>query len=447
MTLRLIGSYLRSDWFASGQILQRAVTEGLLDRFGAIDDSEGGNTQRLNLNGIFQWKPTEDQFVQLQTYASYYTLDLFSNFTFFLVDPVNGDGIQQVDRRWYGGVDARYERQDTLFDVRTVSTAGLQYRIDGPRVTLALHADRKRLAITQDVDILEQSVSPWVRFDLAPHPLPWLRLVTGARGDVFFYDVRDVLEGANGSLSGTATRAIPSVKANLILGPWLGTELFANYGTGFHSNDARAVILDPRLDALARARGYEFGVRSRPHPRVQLSAKMWFLDLDSELVFVGDEGTTEPRGASHRVGGEFWLGIRLFDWLSFNGNVTVTRSTFDNGDAVPLAPRTTAYADLTARWPWGLSASLSMNYVGPRFLTEDRSVVGSGYTVVNFVARYHYKAIEAFLNLQNLFNQQYEETQFYYTSRLRNEPPQGVADIHFTPGSPFSVLGGLAVRF
>jgi outer membrane receptor protein involved in Fe transport len=268
-----------------------------------------------------------------------------------------------------------------------------------------------------------------------------------SRGRLLLRRARCVLEGANGSLSGTATRAIPSVKANLILGPWLGTELFANYGTGFHSNDARAVILDPRLDALARARGYEFGVRSRPHPRVQLSAKMWFLDLDSELVFVGDEGTTEPRGASHRVGGEFWLGIRLFDWLSFNGNVTVTRSTFDNGDAVPLAPRTTAYADLTARWPWGLSASLSMNYVGPRFLTEDRSVVGSSYTVVNFVARYHYKAIEAFLNLQNLFNQQYEETQFYYTSRLRNEPPQGVADIHFTPGSPFSVLGGLAVRF
>ena len=245
----------------------------------------------------------------------------------------------------------------------------------------------------------------------------------------------------------SAVRSIPSVKANVVLGPWYNTEFFANFGTGFHSNDARAVILDPGLDALARAQGYEFGVRVRPHPRVQASATYWALNLASELVFVGDEGTTEPAGASRRQGVEFSTQVQLFDWLTFNGNFTYTRATFDNGDAVPLAPRWTALADLTARWPWGLSMDLAMIYLGPRYLTEDRSVVARGYTLTTLTARYRYKTIEAFLSMNNLFNQNYSEVQLYYTSRLRGEPPQGVTDIHFTPGTPFSVFGGLAVRF
>jgi hypothetical protein len=144
--------------------------------------------------------------------------------------------------------------------------------------------------------------------------------------------------------------------------------------------------------------------------------------------------TSPRRAARHREGPET-------DWLTFNGNFTITRANFDNGDTVPLSPRTTAYADLTARFPWGLSASLDANYVGPRFLTEDRSVSGDGYTLLNFVARYRDKFLEAFVNLNNLLNQKYQEVQFFYTSRLRGEPVEGVADIHFTPGAPFSVFG------
>jgi outer membrane receptor protein involved in Fe transport len=447
MTLRFTATYLRSDWFASGQIPERAVRENLIGRFGSIDDSEGGNTQRLNLNATFAWKPSDNQLVLAQAYASCYTLDLFSNFTFFLRDPENGDGIEQVDKRWYGGLDTRYEREDTLFGVRVTSTAGLQYRIDGPSLILANQADRHRLSFVESVNIVEQSFSPYLKLDFRPSQVPWLRLITGARGDIFTYDVRDTSQGAGTPINGKAVKAIPSVKASLALGPWHQTELFANFGTGFHSNDARAVILDPTLDALARAEGYEFGIRTRPFPRLQLALTYWALNLWSELAFVGDEGTTEALGPNRRLGGEFSARVELLDWLTFNGNFTITRANFDNGDTVPLSPRTTAYADLTARFPWGLSASLAVNYVGPRFLTEDRSVSGDGYTLLNFVARYRYKFLEAFLNLNNLLNQKYDEVQFFYTSRLRGEPVEGVADVHFTPGAPFSVFGGLAVRF
>jgi outer membrane receptor protein involved in Fe transport len=429
----LWASHLRSDWFASGQVPSRAVRADLIDRFGAIDNSEGGDTQRTSVNGTLRWRPSETHLVTVQTYAQYYALNLFSNFTFFLNDPDNGDGIEQFDRRVVAGLDARYEHRAKAFGFDLTSTAGAQYRIDTPRVILARQVDRQRLERTQDVNIVEQSYSPFVRFDVIP--LQWLRLVTGARGDIFHYDVKDNLDGAGGRLTGNETRAVPSVKANLILGPWLNTEFFANFGTGFHSNDARAVILDPRLDALARAQGYEAGVKTRPHPRVELSATYWRLDLDSELVFVGDEGTTEPRGPSRRVGGELATRVRLLDWLTFSCDVTVTRAEFENGDAVPLAPRLTARADLTARLPWGLATSIGMRHLGDRFATEDREQKARGYTLFDFVARYRYRALEAFVSMENIFDQKYREAQFFFTSRLLGEPAEGVDDIHFTPGT------------
>src|SRR5882724_50665 len=439
-------SYLRSSWFGSGQIPARAVRAGLIDRFGSIDNSEGGRTERASVNGQIRFKPTEADLVTVRAWGQYYSLDLFSNFPFFLDDPANGDGIKQTDRdRLVGGLDTRYEHRGTVLGVPVQSMAGVQYRVDRARVILGTQADRHLLARTQDVSVVEQSVSPMVKLDLAP--LPWLRVVTGARGDLFHYDVRNNLTDSAERLDGNQTRAVPSVKANLVLGPWYETEFFANFGTGFHSNDARAVILDPRLPALPQARGYEFGVRSKIFPRVEVSATYWALDLKSELVFAGDDGTTEARGPSHRQGWEVTTRIRLLDWLTWNGNVTLTDSAFDNGQAIPLAPRMTARADLTARLPWGLSASAAMRYVSSRYADESRQQIARGYTLFDLSARYRYKNLEAFLSVENLANAEWREAQFFFESRLTGEPAGGVPDIHYTPGNPRTFLGGLALRF
>jgi hypothetical protein len=435
-------SYLWSDSFASGQIPARAVRSGLVDRFGAIDNSQGGNTQRLNFNADLRWRLAENQSVSLHTYAQYYALDLFSNFTFFLNDPVNGDGIRQIDRRWVAGFDAAYENRLRVAGVPVTATGGFQFRVDTPRVVLANQTDRHETSRTQDVDITETSYSPFVKVDALP--LPWLRVMAGIRGDIFHFDVRDNL---GGGLEGSEIRARPNVKANLILGPWLRTEFFANFGTGFHSNDARAVVMDPQGPALPTALGYEFGLKSRPHPRVDLSATYFVLDLESELVFVGDEGTTEASGPSRRQGVELAGRVRILDWLYFSGDITLTRARFDNGDAVPLAPRLTARAELTARFPWGLSSSLGLRALGERYATEDREQTARGYTLFDFTARYRYKWVEAFLSVENLADVDYREAQFYFTSRLQNEPAAGVADTHFTPGNPRSFLGGLAIRY
>jgi outer membrane receptor protein involved in Fe transport len=439
-------SYLRSSWFGSGQIPARAVRAGLIDRFGSIDNSEAGRTERASVNGQLRFKPSEADLVTVRAWGQYYSLDLFSNFTFFLDDPANGDGIKQTDRdRLVGGLDTRYEHRGTVLGVPVQSMAGVQYRVDRSRVILGTQADRHLLARTQDVSFVEQSVSPMVKLDLAP--LPWLRVVTGARGDIFHYDVRNNLTDSAERLDGNQTRAVPSVKANLVLGPWYETEFFANFGTGFHSNDARAVILDPRLPALPQARGYEFGVRSKILPRVEVSATYWALDLKSELVFAGDDGTTEARGPSHRQGWEVTTRIRLLDWLTWSGNVTLTDSAFDNGQAIPLTPRMTARADLTARLPWGLSASAAMRYVSNRYADESRQQIARGYTLFDLSARYRYKNLEAFLSVENLANAEWREAQFFFESRLPGEPAGGVPDIHYTPGNPRTFLGGLALRF
>jgi hypothetical protein len=449
LKLSLWGSYYQADWHGSGEIPLRAVREGVIDRFGAIDPSEGGSTQRINLNGEIVWRPRDDHTLTARAYATYYRLSNFNNFTLFLdhPDPAVGDGINQRDRRWLAGFDAQYEVKSRPFGLDLTSTAGLQYRIDTPHVVLATDTQRHQTGRTQDVKIVEQSVSPFLKFDLLPHEK--VRLVAGLRGDVFDYDVTPYVDTSGSHLDGRVTRGRANYKANLALGPWANTEFFANFGTGFHSNDARAVVADPSRDALPTATGWEFGFKSRLLPRTELSATYWFLNLASELVFVGDAGTTEASGRSRREGIEFGARVRVLDWLTFTGNFTyTTKAEFvDTRQAVPLAPVWTARADLTARLPWGLASSVEMRYLGDRPADPDRTAVARGYTLFNWTTRYRYRDVEAFLSVENLTDTRWREAQLFFTSRLPGEPAAGVADVHFTPGLPRSVTGGIALHF
>jgi outer membrane receptor protein involved in Fe transport len=447
LKLSLWGSYYQADWHGSGEVPLRAVREGVIDRFGSIDPSEGGSTQRFNLNGELSWKPREDHRLTARAYLTHYRLNLFNDFTLFLNDPVGGDEINQRDQRWLAGFDTQYAIASRPFGIELTSTAGLSYRIDTPHVVLANATQRHLTSRTQDVKITEQSISPFLKLDLLP--VDKVRLVAGIRGDVFDYDVRQSVDTTEGSLNGRVTRGRPNYKANLVLGPWASTEFFANFGTGFHSHDARAVIANPSLEALPTATGWEFGFKSRILPRTELFATYWFLNLDSELVFVGDEGTTAASGRTRREGIEFGAKVQLLDWLTFTGNFTyTTKAEFvDTRGAIPLAPIWTARADLTARLPWGLASSLEMRHLGDRPADPDRTAVAKGYTLFNWTTRYRYRDLEAFLSVENLTNVRWRESQFFFTSRLPGEPAAGVADIHFTPGTPRSFLGGIALHF
>ena len=449
--LSLTATFHKAQWNASGEIPLRAVQDGSLDRFGAIDPSEGGKTLRSTAKLNYHYDTTSGGQFFANAYGQYYRLDLFTNFTFFLNDPVNGDGIQQSDRRVMYGGDLGYKQQGEVLGVPSIGTVGFQTRVDNIHARLGTQTTRMPTGTTTDSDILEASYAPFVKAEV--QPTSWMRLAGGLRGETFTFDVRNRCPTCAEQPAGRTSSGIVLPKMNLILGPWASTEFFANYGEGYHSNDARSAVA-PGSSPLARAKNYEVGVRSKPWGTegVEFIATLWRLDLKSELVFVGDEGTTEIRGASRREGVEVAARGQVWGPIYFNGSVTWTKAEFRNGDAIPLAPEVTAYGAVLVRWPEGLTSQLQATYLGVRPLTEDRSVNAPSWIDFDLSERYQlpiklaYGRLEAFLFIQNLFNTKWEQAIFAFDSQLRNEAAP-VNGIHFVPGNPRMFMGGVAWYF
>lgn len=449
--LSVTATFLKSQWNASGEIPLRAVHDGTLERFGAIDPTEGGKTLRSTARLNYHYDTTSGGQFFANVYGQYYRLDLFTNFTFFQNDPVNGDGIQQVDRRVMYGGDLGYKQRGDVLGLPSVGTIGVQSRADDIHARLGTQTKRTPTGTTTDSDILEASYAPFMKGEI--QVTPWMRLAGGLRSETFTFDVRNRCGTCVEQPAGRKNSSIVLPKMNLILGPWASTELFVNYGEGYHSNDARSAVA-PGSSPLARARSYEVGVRSKPFGAdgLELIATLWQLDLKSELVFVGDEGTTEIRGASRRRGVEVAARGQVWGPLYFNGSVTYTNAEFRNGDAIPLAPEITAYGALLLKWPEGLTSQLQATYLGVRPLVEDRSIKSPAWMDVDLSERYQlpvklpHGRMEAFLFIQNVFNTKWEQATFAFASQLRNEPAP-VTDIHFVPGNPRMVMGGLAWYF
>lgn len=451
--LSLTGTLQKSKWNASGEIPLRAVNDGMLDRFGAIDPSEGGNTLRSTAKLNYHYDTTSGGLFFANAYGQYYRLDLFTNFTFFLNDPANanGDGIQQSDRRVVYGGDIGYKQRGEVLGLPSIGTIGFQTRVDNIHARLGTQTTRMGTGTTTDSDILEASYAPFVKAEV--QPTSWMRLAGGLRAETFTFDVRNRCAACVEQPAGQTSSGIVLPKMNLILGPWASTEFFANYGEGYHSNDARSAVATGS-SPLARAKSYEVGVRSKPWgpEGVELLATLWRLDLKSELVFVGDEGTTEIRGASRREGVEVAARGQVWGPLYVNGSFTWTHAEFRNGDAIPLAPKYTAYGAVILKWPEGLTSQLQATYLGVRPLIEDRSMTSPSWITFDLSERYRlpitllHGRMEAFLFVQNLFNTEWEQAIFAFESRLRNEAAP-VNDIHFVPGNPRTFMGGVAWYF
>lgn len=449
--LSLTATFLQSKWNASGEIPFRAVTSGALDRFGAIDPSEGGNTLRSTGRLNYHYDTTRAGQFFANAYGQYYRMDLFTNFTFFANDPVNGDGIQQSDRRVLYGGDVGYKQHGELWGIPTIGTIGVQARVDDAHIRLGTQRTRASTGTTTDSNILSGSYAPFVKVEV--QPWTWIRVIGGLRWETFTFDVRNVCALCARRPEGHTGSGILLPKMNVVLGPWARTELFINYGEGFHSNDARSV-LQPGAAPLARSRSYEIGVRTRPWgpDGLEFTVTAWRIDLQSELLFVGDEGTTEIRGPSRRQGFEVSARGQVWGPLSVNGSFTWTHAKFRNGDAIPLAPEFTAYGAAILQWPEGLTSQLQATYLGVRPLVEDQSIKSPSWITFDLSERYRvpvklpYGRLEAFLFVHNLLNTKWEQAIFAFDSRLRNEST-AVTDIHFVPGNPRTFMGGMAWYF
>jgi outer membrane receptor protein involved in Fe transport len=440
------------DWNGSGQIPLREVEAGRLDRFGSEDPTEGGNSSRHSASLRFRSSAGPRSDFEASAYVISYRLALFSDFTFFAEDPVHGDQIEQEDRRLVAGVNAAYHVQGDLLGLTWNGTAGLDMRNDAIANALSHTEKRRKISKVVDADIEESGLGVYAQEEVSP--LPWLRLVGGMRADYFGFDVTDNLQQLSDTVPGTSgvkSSSIFSPKLNAILGPFYKTEFYLNYGQGFHSNDARGVVRseDP-VTPLTKATGYELGLRTALVPRLDLAASLWRLDMRSELVWVGDEGGTEARGPTRRIGYDAEARFQVLPWLWLDADLTQSDAVYTgnagNGDAVALAPTTTFAGGVSARHRSGLKGSLRVQSIADRPATEDKSLTAEGFTVVDLGLGYRWRNVEADLSIANLFDTEWREAQFANESRLKGEAAP-VEDIHFVPGTPFQAQGGVRVYF
>ena len=445
-------------WHSTDQVPVRAINQKLIDRLGEIDPSDGGNSQRYGLNG--EWhRGTDNEATRVSAYANYYDLDLFSDFTYFLDDPVRGDQFEQKDRRVYLGLNASQTWRFKVFGFDTKNTVGLQERTDLLRNGLYHTDDRVRLGTTRQDVIDETRVGPYLENKTAW--LPWLRTVAGFRADVFAYHDNDTFD----HVSGGGTAAVVSPKLSLVLGPWYKTEFYLNGGYGFHSNDVRATVGPPipgvegtgNARLLVKSKGAEFGVRTTAVPGLQSSLTLWLLDLDSELVFAGDTADNEPSRPSRRWGVEWANFYTPTPWMTLDLDFAYSNARFTDRDPagpwVPEAIETVldagiAFHDLGMGWQKGFYGGLRLRFFGPRTLIEDRSQRSDSTTLVYLQLGYRFNAHwEVNFDVFNLFDSQDSDIDYYYASRLPGEPAAGVNDIHTHQSEPREFRGSVTYRF
>jgi hypothetical protein len=436
-----------NQWDASDQIPARAVTSGLIGRFGQIDGTDGGHTQRYSLSG--SWRHAGASSVQdVQVFGIYSDLSLFSNFAYFLDDPVRGDQFNQRERRVVLGGSATHSQPVETLGRSHVLKLGFQTRAD-IITDLGLHHTqaRARLGTMRQDDVREWGTGVWLQAESRWRP--WFRSVLGIRGDVYTFDV----SGDRPENAGHHTAGIVSPKASLVFAPSAETELYLSGGLGFHSNDARGTTITvdpvtgnpaPQVDPLVRSRGAEFGIRASPVRSWRSTLSLWALNLNSELLFIGDGGTTEPSAASRRRGITWANFYRPIPQLSFDADLSFSHARFTGvptGAAhIPGALESVVAAGVTwAPKVSGPFGSIRVRHFGSYPLIEDNSVRATATTMVNAEAGFLVSGIRVQASILNVLNTVANDIQYYYTSRLASEPAGGVDDVHFHPVEPRQV--------
>ncbi|MDR2877999.1 MAG: TonB-dependent receptor [Chromatiales bacterium] len=443
-------SAYQSRWQATDQIPQRAVDGGLIGRYGSLDPTSGGDTHRYALSA----KGGNDFSAGRLDYTIYgidYGMQLYSNFTYAMEDPLRGDQFEQYDDRHVYGGSAKWEQPLTIGEREFLWRAGIDTRNDDiSPVGLYLTEKRVRYETVREDHVNQWMTGIWT--SLSTQVTSWMRAEVGARADRYDFDVKS----DNPLNSGKDNASIANPKLALSFGPWADTEFFAAAGGGFHSNDARGGVIsvDPsdgvtpveRVTPLARARGYEIGMRSALIPFSQVSLSLWQLDLASELLFVGDGGTTEPSRPTRRRGVELGVYARPMQWLIIDADYAWSKARFrdddDAGNYVPGALVDTASLGVTANAAHGWFSAARLRHLGAAPLIEDNSVRSSASTMVNLdVGRHITEHWTVTLSLFNVFDTKANDIAYYYESQL---PAIGAApaeaapveDIHFHPVEP-----------
>lgn len=444
-------SYL-NDWDASDQIPLRAVENGSLSRWGNIDPTVGGDTRRNSLSFAWQENLSADDQWNFSAYLMDYTLDLYSNFTYFAADPVRGDQFQQADDRRVAGFETEY-RRNLQTTIPTEITVGFQNRYDDIDVGLYL-TEQRAMYDTVRADNVEQSLNSLY----ASVQQQWtdrFRSVASLRAD--HYDFNVVAGIAANSGSGNDTLFSP--KLNLVFSPMAGLETFLSAGQGFHSNDARGTVItiDPvsgeeidTVDPLATARSYEAGFRTSLMPKTQIALTAFSMRLSSELIYVGDAGNTEAVDPSKRHGVEINGLYSPTDWLLLDADISFTKARLHGvgannriGNAVERTASMGMIVDDLNNW----SGGIRLRYLGDAPLTEARLPRSESTFLMNAQTTYQFTSgLSVSLELMNVLDSDDRDITYFYESQLPGEAAP-VEDIHFHPVEPRSVRVSIQARF
>ncbi|WP_295624499.1 TonB-dependent receptor [uncultured Nitrosomonas sp.] len=442
------------NWNSTDQIPQRGVTSGFVPRLGTIDPSSGGESHRFSLSSALQ-HVSRYGITQLNLYTLHSNLALFSNFTYFLDDPVNGDQFSQIDKRFQSAMNANHLWTNKISGIEIESMVGVQFQNDVIDNGLLSTKERRTLSTTRKDHINQNSIGIYYQ-----NSIQWLekfRSVAGVRSDYYWFDVNSNINANSGNRYDSMTNP----KLSLILGPWVQTELYFNYGSGFHSNDARGATstVDPksgdpinRVNPLVRSTGYEFGVRTAIIPGLQASFAAFRLDFDSELLFVGDAGTTEASRPSKREGVEASLFYMPTDWLMVDLDYALARARFSDadpsGNQIPGAIRGVGKLAVAVDNIGPLFGSMQLRYFGKRSLIENNSVQSNHTITLNGQIGYKIgNSVRVIVQGFNLLNTQAHAIDYYYTSRLPGELAAGVSDLHFHPIESRSIRVNLVANF
>lgn len=443
-----------AKWHATDQVAQRAIDQGLIDRFGAIDQTDGGEASRYSISTSWR-QSSKDSASQINAYVIRDRLDLYSNFTYFLYNPIQGDQFYQPDYRTTIGTNISHTLFGTLNGRSTETTLGLQFQNDSIKNGLFSTVARQILSTTRSDHISERSIGIFVE-----NKTQWtdkFRTVVGARADSFNVNVNSDTAVNSGAVS--ATKVSP--KVNLIFGPFSNTEFYGSGGYGFHSNDARGATIsqvppnakgetagDPltRSPLLIRSKGVEVGVRTEAITGLQSSLSFYRLDFDSELIFQGDAGTTAAGRPSRRVGFEFSNYYKPTKWLTIDADLAFAKARFRDfdlvGDRIPGSIEGVASVSASIDDLGPYYGGVQLRYFGPRPLIEDNSVRSKSTATLN--GRIGYKInpkVRIAFEGYNLTNRKDNAIDYYYESRLAGEPrtfgadgfPNGTFDKHPHP--------------
>lgn len=441
-----------SSWDASGQVPDRAVKAGLISRFGSIDPTEGGNTSRSNVNLTYRARFKQSEFVS-QVYASNYRFKLYSNFTLFLEDSINGDQIEQGDVRRIAGINTKYTFPHKVGKLNNRLTLGANFRTDDITNELWHTVKRSRLNVRALADVNEIASSFYfnevIKFNEK------LRLELGGRYDYYTFNVTDYLpsDTSRHNYSGYNYQTAFSPKVNFIYSPKQHYQFFANFGNGFHSNDARSTVQQTDHQ-LPLSVGGELGTLLHFGKKIVISAALWTMNLENELVYVGDDGTTENKGSSRRTGIDFSGRYQIIPTLFFDIDFNVSENVFttslfgekqESDYFIPLAPTMTSSGGLTYKHK-KINAAIRYRYIGDRAANETNTVIAKGYMLLDLSVNYKSEHFKIGLSVENALNVDWNEAQFDTESRLQNET-QAVSEIHFTPGTPFAAKLSIGYMF